>query len=195
MKSPRTLALTVGLCAALAACGSQNESTPAAQAPATTPAASPTSSIATATPTTQSPETGADGSSSSATAAPGGGNDRRTTGTEEPTAAATASASRTNSARSSEQSTGVAQKDVGDYGDAAVNAWKAGDREALSKYVSPSVSTDLKSAPPKGELTRVGCEGDMCSYITKDERRVTLTFDENKVKQGRSGGITAVKVD
>lgn len=181
MTSRRTLAVTVAMCAVLAACGqSEQEEPTGATSPTTTPVAATATAAATPTET--------------ATSEPAPATETTTGGDSTPTSTPQAT-QRTNSQQGSGSATGtVSETTPGDYGDAAVTAWAAGDLDTARKYVSSSAASGLGSAP-EGELLRVACEGDMCSYTTEAGERVTLTFDLSTVEAGQAGGIVAVKVD
>lgn len=178
MKTRRTLAASAALCAVLAGCG-QNETTNTGSTAPTSPAVATT-----AAPTTSPTEepTATEGSAQSSA----------------PAASETGAATPRGTATSKDAARGavtVPQTDPGDYGDAAVKAWAAGDKATLAKYVSGSAVADLGSGVPEGELLRTACDGDMCSYTTDAGKRVTLTFDLDAVKAGKGGGIVGAKVD
>lgn len=197
MTPRRTLAVAAAMCAVLATgCGQAEDETadsgPAS--PTTTPVVA-TTPTETETPTEAATEDSAAGAAPTETA--------ESTPTATPTrtsaqrsAAPTASPTRETQNRQQDGSGGsVSQTTPGEYGDAAVQAWSAGDTATLNRYVASGARSSLGGSAPTGDLLRVACEGDMCSYTTEEGRRVTLTFDLNAVERGRTGGITNVSVD
>ncbi|GAB49376.1 hypothetical protein [Mobilicoccus pelagius] len=201
--TPRaTLPLTAALvCAVLAGCGNDDAGTssatatppPATQSASVTPtdpASSATTEPAAATSPSAS-ETGRDSAPSKGASRTSEPRTTVITNSAAPTAPRTTPTAKSTS--KTEARGTVPQRSIEDYGDAAVAAWSNGDRAALGRYVSPRVKT--AATPPAGELLRVACDGDMCSYTTPEGKRVTLTFDRAAVKAGRTGGVVGVKVD
>jgi len=173
-------------CVALAGCGNAQAGTSSATATSPTVTA-----VATTTP--PSPEA-TTSTSDEVTTSPD------VSRTSEPettvlTHSATPTATPTRSASTPAKKAGtVKQRSIEDYGDAAIEAWAAGDRATLAKYVSPKARAATSSTLAT-ELLRVACDGDMCSYANEDGKRVTFTFDRATVKAGRTGGIIGIKVD
>lgn len=183
----RTLAATAAVCAVLAGCGQNQEptTTGATSALPTTPVTATTSTAATSEPTPSAETTFSATATRSATSSP----------TPDSTVVTNSLApkDRKTPAGGNAGST-VPEKSPEDYGDAAVNAWARGDHATVAKYVSRNARAQASSTPPAGELLRVACDGDMCSYTTEDGKRVTLTFDLATVKAGKTGGITGIKI-
>ncbi|WP_168583160.1 hypothetical protein [Gephyromycinifex aptenodytis] len=88
----------------------------------------------------------------------------------------------------------VPERDSGEYGDALISAWAAGDTSALGRYADPAAAAALAKAKPNANLLRTVCESNMCSYADEAGQRVTLTFDEKKVASGAQQAVTGVKI-
>lgn len=175
----RTPALAVLACALFVAGCGQNETTPTA----TTASPAPTSASVTSTP--------------SETASPQASTPTQAATPEEPTQDSPAAAAPTTPAprATTRSSAALAQRDTGEYGDALMAAWAAGNSSAVEQYASPSAAAALMAEKPGADLLRTACESNMCSYADEAGRRVTLTFDESKVGQGVQKAVTEVKID
>ena len=82
----------------------------------------------------------------------------------------------------------------GDYGEALLAAWAAGDTAAINRLAGPSAAASLTGAGTVSGLLRTACEDDMCSWSNEQGKRVTMTFDTAKVADGRPQAVTAIKV-
>ncbi len=84
-------------------------------------------------------------------------------------------------------------RDAGDYGEALIAAWQAGDSTKVAAMTSPAAASALRGAAPK-DLLLATCEANLCSWSTEAGARVTLTFDAKKVASGATHAVTAAKV-
>ncbi len=85
-------------------------------------------------------------------------------------------------------------RDAGDYGEALIAAWQAGDSAQIATLMAPAAAATLRSAKAPKDLIHAACEDNLCSWSTEAGARVTLTFDAKKVASGATHAVTAAKV-
>lgn len=183
MKACMSTIFALGCALALAGCG-QSETSPASATAA--PATSSPHGSATST---QLPEPSPTSELSQASSAP------------EPasvpvpaTKPATSAQAGPSTTTVTDEAASVPERDTGEYGDALINAWTSGDASALERYANEEAAAALQKATPSKDLLRTACESNMCSYADEAGRRVTLTFDEEKIAQGARRAVTDVRI-
>lgn len=88
----------------------------------------------------------------------------------------------------------VLPRDAGDYGEALIEAWQAGDSARVGTLAAPAAAAALRAAKAPKDLLLTTCEDAMCSWSTEAGERLTLTYDLKKVKAGAAHAVTAAKV-
>lgn len=89
---------------------------------------------------------------------------------------------------------GPRARSTGDYGQALIGAWTAGDTAAIADLASASAAATLKAAKAPTGLLLTVCEDNLCSWSNEAGKRVTLTFDTAKVSAGGAQAVTAAKL-
>lgn len=181
-QSLRAAALIAGI-ALVGACGSPSTAPASNTTASASAAASPSASTTTSPTSPMSPTSPVPSSSQGAErepSTPGGSESSAGTSGGQTTAKGTTAP--------------TLPRDAGDYGEALIEAWQAGDTSRIATLASPAAAAALRSAKAPRDLLLTACEDALCSWSNEAGARLTLTYDPAKVSAGRAQAVTAAKI-